>query len=170
MRQGNISRRNFIANSALALSQFSALNGCTAQTKPDLDFTTEDRQAMTVFAQRLFPLRNVDWTVYKEITDGLFIAASSDKDLTTTLQNGIAALQGSQGNNWLASDKESQIEIMNGMKDLPVFNDIHDRILTPLIEHPDVWQAIGYGGPSLHLGGYIGRGFDDIDWLPEDGQ
>jgi hypothetical protein len=30
----------------------------------------------------------------------------------------------------------------------------------------EVWAAFGYEGASVHLGGYIQRGFDDLDWLP----
>jgi hypothetical protein len=28
-----------------------------------------------------------------------------------------------------------------------------------------VWAKFGYEGPSADKGGYISRGFDDIDWL-----
>jgi hypothetical protein len=31
----------------------------------------------------------------------------------------------------------------------------------------EVWQAFGYEGAVAHLGGYVNRGFDDLDWLPE---
>jgi hypothetical protein len=30
-----------------------------------------------------------------------------------------------------------------------------------------VWDAVGYEGPSVHKGGYVNRGFDDLDWLPD---
>jgi hypothetical protein len=30
--------------------------------------------------------------------------------------------------------------------------------------HPKVWALINYP----QFGGYVDRGFDDIDWLPED--
>jgi len=30
----------------------------------------------------------------------------------------------------------------------------------------EVWAAFGYEGASVHLGGYLRRGFDDLDWLP----
>jgi hypothetical protein len=31
-----------------------------------------------------------------------------------------------------------------------------------------VTRGFGYQGPSLGQGGYLHRGFDDIDWLPGD--
>ncbi|MCU0870639.1 MAG: tat (twin-arginine translocation) pathway signal sequence, partial [Burkholderiales bacterium] len=30
----------------------------------------------------------------------------------------------------------------------------------------EVWEAFGYEGAAVHLGGYLHRGFDDLDWLP----
>ena len=29
------------------------------------------------------------------------------------------------------------------------------------------WQLVGYEGPSFDKGGYINRGFNDLDWLPD---
>jgi hypothetical protein len=30
-----------------------------------------------------------------------------------------------------------------------------------------MWAHIDYPGPSLPFGGYVEKGFDDIDWLPK---
>jgi hypothetical protein len=30
-----------------------------------------------------------------------------------------------------------------------------------------VWTKLGYEGPSAPEGGYLHRGFDDIDWLKD---
>jgi hypothetical protein len=30
----------------------------------------------------------------------------------------------------------------------------------------EVWQVLGYEGESYDKGGYLHRGFDDLDWLP----
>jgi hypothetical protein len=35
-----------------------------------------------------------------------------------------------------------------------------------LYDDVEVWAAFGYEGASVHLGGYVKRGFDDLDWLP----
>ena len=36
-----------------------------------------------------------------------------------------------------------------------------------LYSDPEVWELLGYEGPSFDKGGYIDRGFDDLDWLPD---
>jgi len=29
------------------------------------------------------------------------------------------------------------------------------------------WQLVGYEGSSFDKGGYLDRGFNDLDWLPD---
>ena len=29
------------------------------------------------------------------------------------------------------------------------------------------WELVGYAGPSFDKGGYLHRGFNDLDWLPD---
>ena len=31
----------------------------------------------------------------------------------------------------------------------------------------EVWERLGYEGASFDQGGYLHRGFDDLDWLPD---
>jgi hypothetical protein len=38
-------------------------------------------------------------------------------------------------------------------------------MITGIYNNPDVWKILGYEGASAHLGGYLKRGFDDINWL-----
>ena len=36
-----------------------------------------------------------------------------------------------------------------------------------LYDDHEVWELLGYEGPSFDKGGYLDRGFDDLDWLPD---
>lgn len=36
-----------------------------------------------------------------------------------------------------------------------------------LYDDPELWELFGYEGPSVDKGGYVHRGFDDLDWLPD---
>lgn len=40
-------------------------------------------------------------------------------------------------------------------------------IMSGLYNDLSVTSQFGYQGPSLEQGGYLQRGFDDLDWLPE---
>jgi hypothetical protein len=39
-------------------------------------------------------------------------------------------------------------------------------VAVALYRNKQVWPKLGYEGPSFPFGGYLERGFDDIDWLP----
>jgi hypothetical protein len=44
---------------------------------------------------------------------------------------------------------------------------IRQSISWTLYDDREVWRFIGYPGASFQLGGYLNRGFNDLDWLPE---
>jgi hypothetical protein len=57
---------------------------------------------------------------------------------------------------------------MSSLSERPFFEAIRSRVLGRLYTHPKVWEVIRYPGSSVEYGGYHDRGFDDIDWLPEE--
>ena len=54
-------------------------------------------------------------------------------------------------------------EAQNG----PLFKKVRGDLVTGLYGQPEVWPRFGYEGSSWEKGGYIDRGFDDIDWLDQ---
>ena len=46
------------------------------------------------------------------------------------------------------------------------FDALKVPLMWALYNKRELWDQIGYPGPSIPFGGYINRGFDDIDWLP----
>ena len=39
--------------------------------------------------------------------------------------------------------------------------------MVTLYNDKEVWDVLGYEGASFDKGGYVNRGFNDLDWLPE---
>lgn len=44
---------------------------------------------------------------------------------------------------------------------------VHSVAVNVLYDDHEVWTILGYEGSSFDKGGYIDRGFNDLDWLPE---
>lgn len=44
---------------------------------------------------------------------------------------------------------------------------VHAVAINTLYDDHEVWSILGYEGPSFDKGGYINRGFNDLDWLPD---
>jgi hypothetical protein len=38
--------------------------------------------------------------------------------------------------------------------------------VTALYNQQELWTKLGYEGSSAEKGGYLHRGFNDLDWLP----
>ncbi len=47
------------------------------------------------------------------------------------------------------------------------FKKIRGDLVVSLYNQKELWPKFGYEGSSAEHGGYINRGFDDIDWLPK---
>jgi len=51
------------------------------------------------------------------------------------------------------------------MEDSAFSQKVRSTLVTGIYNNRDVWLELGYEGPSAEKGGYITRGFDDINWL-----
>jgi hypothetical protein len=51
------------------------------------------------------------------------------------------------------------------MQEGKFFQTIRGNLVTGLYNNPEVWPKFGYEGSSADKGGYIDRGFSDINWL-----
>jgi hypothetical protein len=83
---------------------------------------------------------------------------------------GIAALdaaaQGAGYASYIAVPWEAdRVAILRGMESSPFFQTVRGGLVTGLYNQKEVWPLFGYEGESYSKGGYISRGFDDIDWL-----
>ena len=56
--------------------------------------------------------------------------------------------------------------MLTPVADAPLAKKLRGDMILTLYNNPDVWPKFGYEGASADKGGYINRGFSDIDWLP----
>ncbi len=59
-----------------------------------------------------------------------------------------------------------RVQALKRIEDTPEFTFVQRMAVRYLYDDVEVWAAFGYEGASVHLGGYVKRGFDDLDWLP----
>ena len=60
---------------------------------------------------------------------------------------------------------ERRVDILRGMEESAFFQQIRGGLVTGLYNQKAVWPIFGYEGSSFEFGGYIERGFNDINWL-----
>ena len=156
-------RRRFILSaitfSALAAAgnEFLRFSAAWAQGTPDTDWLAR-------MARILYPHDAIDDAIYEEVIQDILNAAADDPAFGASLSEASAAL----GPAWYGMDQPSQISALQSIEGSSYFGAIQASVRTRFYSHDKVWEHIGYPGPSVQFGGYVDRGFDDIDWLPED--
>jgi hypothetical protein len=65
---------------------------------------------------------------------------------------------------------KSPVEQTRALRELEgseFFELVRSTAIVEIYSDPRTWAAFGYEGPSFDKGGYLHRGFDDLDWLPD---
>ncbi len=60
-----------------------------------------------------------------------------------------------------------RVALLQGIEDSDFFQKVRSDLVVSVYNQHDIWPKFGYEGASADKGGYIHRGFDDIDWLPK---
>ena len=116
-------------------------------------------------ARTMFPHDGLPDEAYDKVVRQLEHDAGNDEGIARTLEEGAAALD--DPHRFTGLDADAQLEALRRAEGTPYFDLIKATAVVALYDNPLVWQAFGYEGPSAHLGGYVDRGFDDLDWLPD---
>jgi hypothetical protein len=61
--------------------------------------------------------------------------------------------------------EEDRVKVLQAVESTVFFQTVRSGLVTGLYNQKEIWPIFGYQGESFSQGGYIDRGFDDIDWL-----
>jgi hypothetical protein len=98
--------------------------------------------------------------------------AGQDAQVKDLIETGVVLLDGTTmarfSTGYLETPWEEQrVAALKAIEQTPFFQKIQGDLVVSLYNQHDLWKKFGYEGPSAEYGGYIHRGFDDIDWLPQ---
>lgn len=84
--------------------------------------------------------------------------------------DGVAALdaaaQAAGFDDYVSTGWEAdRVVMLRQQEDSALFQTMRSGLVTGLYNQKEIWPIFGYEGESFSQGGYINRGFDDIDWL-----
>ncbi|MFK7752104.1 MAG: Twin-arginine translocation pathway signal [Sedimentitalea sp.] len=110
---------------------------------------------------------------HDQVGDEFYVVAVKgydSADAAPGIEAGIAALnaaaQGKGYASYLAVGWErDRVDLLRGMENSAFFQQIRGGLVTGLYNQKAVWPIFGYEGSSFEHGGYIDRGFNDINWL-----
>lgn len=173
-----VTRRGLIASGGMGLVAMTVLpggmiagaNGAWAATAEALK--PETFATLVQMARDLYPHDRLADKYYATAITGLDAKAKEDAELQTLLEDGATGLdeaaQGRQGRNYADVAWEAdRVAILSDMQESPFFQTVRGHMITGLYNQKEVWAIFGYEGESASYGGYLHRGFDDIDWLDQ---
>jgi hypothetical protein len=153
-------RQMLLAISKAAVA--SQLMSCTDPVSDTLLHQPEtDLQLVAALAYDLFPFPNLDPVMYVQVAEHILAGS------TPTFEQGLQELRTASGNlHWLDLDESLRIELLANVEKEPFFAHLRQGTIEILYRSTVTFDMIGYGGSAIEHGGYINRGFDQIDWLP----
>ncbi|MBX9821190.1 MAG: twin-arginine translocation signal domain-containing protein [Afipia birgiae] len=63
--------------------------------------------------------------------------------------------------------ESDRVTLLQGIEQTTFFKALRSDLVVSLYNQEELWPKFGYEGSSAEHGGYIKRGFDDINWLPK---
>jgi hypothetical protein len=154
-------RRMLLAISQLALAAALAACGKAQQSGAPAATGDSDLELLASVAYDLFPYPGLKADLYVRVGDHLLQA--NNPLITAGLQQLRTAVSNVP---WKQVDEAQRIAVLTQLQTSPFFAAVRAGALEVLYRTPEMFALVGYGGSAIEQGGYINRGFADIDWLP----
>jgi hypothetical protein len=134
--------------------------------------TPETARTLIQMARDLYPHDRLADARYAKAVEPYDAQAAQDPALRDLLTKGAAELDRravAEGARSYADmpDEGRRTAILSAIAGSPFFAKVRGDMISTLYNQPEVWASLGYEGPSAEKGGYLHRGFDDIDWLKD---
>lgn len=127
----------------------------------------KQRRTLVDLLRAAFPHSTFPIGPYQRTADTVIDKAGGDPRLLGLLVQGLADLDQLRDAPFSELDAETAALVLRGVADTPFFAGIVEPAVVAFYDDHEVWDLLGYEGPSYDKGGYVERGFNDLDWLPE---
>ena len=174
-RRSQVSRRLFLRASSAAVPAavvVGASISATAAWAQDAKAIAPHAMATLVKAARdIFPHDHLADSFYVRAVTPWDAKAAKDPAVKTLVAEGVARLdqdaQERHGSAYVDVKWEAdRVALLRGIEHTKFFRTLRGDLVVSLYNQPEIWPKLGYEGSSAEHGGYLTRGFDDIDWLP----
>lgn len=171
-RKPGLSRRELLkrgsaAGALLVISGTAVLSAGEAWGLETATLKPETMATLIQMARDIYPHDQVPDKFYAIAVKGHDETAAKDPKHKELIEAGIADLDkrsgdgGYTGLGW----EEERVKVLQAIEATPFFQTIRGGLVVSLYNQKEIWPIFGYEGESYSKGGYIDRGFDDIEWL-----
>jgi hypothetical protein len=125
------------------------------------------RRTLVQVVRHAFPHDTFPTGPYERAATAVIDAAANDPRVLAQLVQGLDDVDRLRDVPFVELDAGAAGAVLRGVQDTPFFTAIVDIAVVAIYDDHEVWDLLGYEGPSFDKGGYVNRGFNDLDWLPE---
>jgi len=173
---GKFTRRRFLAGGATTIAAV-AVTGAGVLTDASISagaeapgLTPEEANALVKLVRDLFPHDRLEDVFYKNAVAPLQAEAARRPSARRLLSEGVAQLNrlasAAGGNSYAElADEKARVSVIKQIENGAFFKKVYGTTVVSLYNQPALWPKFGYEGPSSLMGGYLHRGFNDLDWL-----
>jgi hypothetical protein len=167
------SRRSLLKGASAAAFMISAgaiINPMEAWGLEVKALKPETMQTLIQMARDIYPHDRLADRFYAIALKDYDTKSASDAALKSQIEEGVARLdelaRARHGARYVDVGWEAQrVAILRQIEKDPFFQKVRGGLVVSLYNQKEVWPVFGYQGESAIHGGYLKRGFDDIDWL-----
>jgi hypothetical protein len=122
---------------------------------------------VTALARTLYPHNALADAVYERVPAKIAEAVREDPTQAQTVADGVADLDARGDQPFAERAPEQQLADAKAIAGSPFFELVRSTAVVEIYSDSRTWRQLGYEGPSFAQGGYLHRGFNDLDWLPD---
>jgi hypothetical protein len=160
----SISRRSFVFGS-VAASVFISLwdiNPSKAEVKVGDNAT--DKKLIIKMVRDVYPHDRFPESPYERTANDVITKGNADSAKKAMLSEGIENLKKAK---YEKLNFKKSTKYLKKIEKSDFFQHVRGTSVVTLYNDQEVWGLLGYEGSSFEKGGYVNRGFNDLDWLPE---
>lgn len=167
-----LARREFLKGSGLLMgtiatgSVLAALAPSPVWALELKQFSKAEGETLMAMGRVLYPHKKLPDAVYALLAKDLDAKASADAGTAKMLREGIAGLHQAAGGNFGKANATRKLEVVTAIERTPFFAAVRGQCVTSLYDNDMAYAVFGYPGSAWEKGGYITRGFQDLQWLP----
>jgi len=176
-KTARVTRRGFLKGTGLASISVTVIPAATLMTASAevyaQAFSTLGPDAgkdLLRLARDIFPHDRLADKYYLHAIEPYDAAAAKDQATKKLILDGLKLLNATATKMHKQAyaripEESKRVEVLVAIEQSPFFQKIKGDLVTGLYDNKAVYTFFGYEGSSWEQGGYINRGFNDIDWL-----
>src|SRR4051794_2375135 len=114
--------------------------------------------------RRMFPHERFPEGPYRRSAGAIRTAAAEDVRTNAQLEQGLRDLAARRFDEL---DEAAATACLHEISGSSFFAFVRANVITTLYDDREVWALFGYETESFDKGGWVDRGFADLDWLPD---